>query len=106
MGRKTENTGFNCLQCENYVNPITKGTIRNHCPFCLRSIHVDNVPGDRANDCRGLMHPISVNNHSSKGWQIVHKCDKCGFEGKNMVTDDDDIDKITDIMRKAGFGQK
>ncbi|MCL2236487.1 MAG: RNHCP domain-containing protein [Defluviitaleaceae bacterium] len=105
MGRKTENSSFNCISCGKYVDAIKKGTIRNHCPFCLRSVHVDNVPGDRANDCHGLMRPIAITSHSAKGWQILHKCEKCGYEGKNRLADDDDMDKITEIMRDAGLGK-
>ena len=30
-------------------------TSRNHCPFCLWSLHVDENPGDRACECGGEM---------------------------------------------------
>ena len=99
MGRKTENSGFVCANCGNDVAPIAKGSIRNHCPSCLSSLHVDEEIGDRQSDCGGIMHPTAIEYHSKKGWQILHKCQKCGFARKNMTADDDDIDKIAKIMR-------
>ncbi|MCL2854867.1 MAG: RNHCP domain-containing protein [Defluviitaleaceae bacterium] len=103
MGRKTENSDFKCINCGTDVAAIKKGTIRNHCPFCLHSVHIDNVPGDRANNCHGIMCPAGIVSHSAKGWQIVHKCKKCGFEGRNRLADDDDMDKVAEIMRKAAL---
>jgi len=101
MARKTENTGFACINCGAAVPPIKSGTIRNHCPHCLHSQHVDMDIGDRLCDCRGLMRPIAVELHSKKGQQIVHKCKVCGFSRKNMAADDDDMDAILEIMREA-----
>jgi len=103
MARKTENTGFACLNCNENVTEIKKGTIRNHCPFCLFSVHLDIVPGDRASECSGLMRPVSVVSHSKKGWQIVHKCDSCGHEQPNLKADDDDIDVLGSIARAAAL---
>ena len=102
MGRKTENTGFTCINCGVDVPPIPSGTIRNHCPCCLFSLHVDEDIGDRLCDCRGLMVPQSIETHSKKGMQILHKCRKCGFERKNMLAHDDDIEIVVKIMRERG----
>ncbi len=105
MGRKEENTGFICRHCGREVLPISSGSYRNHCPFCLYSLHVDIVPGDRASDCGGLMEPIRIVYNSNKGYQIVHRCLKCGFERSNMICEDprqpDDINAITRLMRQA-----
>ena len=60
MARPTENTGFICLNCTKIIKKLTNGSYRNHCPYCLYSLHLDNQPGDRANKCRGLMEPISL----------------------------------------------
>jgi DNA-directed RNA polymerase subunit RPC12/RpoP len=99
MGRKAENSGFECLNCNAAVDAIKKGTIRNHCPHCLYSLHLDILPGDRACACRGLMAPVSIEHNSQKGWQVLHRCKICGHEGKNIVADDDNTDKIAEIMR-------
>ena len=101
MGRKTENSGFACANCRAIVDAIKKGTIRNHCPFCLYSLHVDIEIGDRQSDCGGLMAPIGMENHSQKGWQIVQKCTLCGHVRKNMMALDDDVDVVAKIMREA-----
>ena len=103
MGRKTENAGFICINCGADVPPIKSGTIRNHCSWCLYSLHVDLDIGDRLCHCRGLMQPISIEPHSKKGRQILHKCVKCGFERKNMTADDDNLDVILEIMRISAF---
>ncbi|MDR2166312.1 MAG: RNHCP domain-containing protein [Clostridiales bacterium] len=104
MARKVENTGFDCLNCGETVAAIEKGTIRNHCPFCLYSLHLDILPGDRACDCRGIMRPIAIEPHSQKGLQILHECEKCGLRGRNIVADDDCREEIAEIMRRAAFG--
>ena len=43
--------------CENCGAKVSKSdyTARDHCPLCLYSKHVDINPGDRANNCKGLM---------------------------------------------------
>jgi DNA-directed RNA polymerase subunit RPC12/RpoP len=98
MSRKTENTGFVCEHCGRIVRPLTNGSCRNHCPFCLYSKHVDLTPGDRRNGCRGLMAPIALRHKSGKGFQIFHRCLRCGAEGANKVAQDttqpDDIEEL------------
>lgn len=104
MSHKTENTGFICKHCGKKVLPLTDGSYRNHCPFCLYSLHIDITPGDRACECGGLMEPIKIIYNSKKGYQIVHRCQKCGFERNNKISEDsrqpDDINVITAIMRQ------
>lgn len=58
---------------------------RNHCPFCLWSLHVDINPGDRANECRGELEPISATPDPKKGYVITHKCTKCGALSRNKA---------------------
>lgn len=77
-------TGFTCLHCGREVPPLIK-TSRNHCPYCLWSLHVDILPGDRANDCGGLLEPISVLPDAKKGYVILHKCQKCGELRRNKA---------------------
>ena len=69
--------GFVCLHCGRTVPPLGY-TSRNHCPFCLWSLHVDVLPGDRANPCRGLLRPVKTEPDPKKGFVIVHRCEKCG----------------------------
>ena len=69
--------GFTCLHCGREVPPLGY-TSRNHCPFCLWSLHVDVLPGDRANPCGGLLRPVKTEPDPKKGFVIVHRCEKCG----------------------------
>ena len=78
MTRAIQNVGFICMQCGKEVLPLTNGSYRNHCPRCLYSKHVDERPGDRRNLCHGLMKPIGLRFNSKKGYQLIHKCTRCG----------------------------
>ena len=90
--------GFVCANCGLEVLPLGY-TSRNHCPRCLCSLHVDNLPGDRANPCRGLLRPIRVEPDPKKGYVIIHRCDKCGALSRNRAANEakvqpDDIDLL------------
>ena len=102
MSRKQENTGFVCLRCGRAVLPLSNGSYRNHCPFCLFSRHVDKAPGDRREVCGGLMKPVGVRYKPGKGYQIFHRCLKCGAERANKAavntTQPDDIEALARIM--------
>lgn len=87
MARQEENTGFACANCGEMVLALTNGSYRNHCPFCLYSLHVDHKPGDRENKCRSLMRPVSLTYKSKKGWQILHECEKCRQISVNKIAE-------------------
>ena len=82
--------------CENCGKKVSKlgYTSRDHCPHCLYSKHVDNMPGDREAECRGLLKPIQVELDSKKGYVIKYKCEKCGEIRKNKSAIDDDKDLL------------
>ena len=80
---KNDNS-FICANCGKEVEPLGYSS-RNHCPFCLWSLHVDVNPGDRANECRGKLEPIQVIPDAKKGFIIVHKCTKCGEIRRNKA---------------------
>ncbi|MBQ3408367.1 MAG: RNHCP domain-containing protein [Clostridia bacterium] len=84
---------FVCENCGKNV-PKLNYTSRNHCPFCLYSKHVDINPGDRSEDCHGLLEPIGIEISSKKGYVIVFKCKKCGNIRKNKAANDDNMDLI------------
>ena len=73
---------FICAHCGKEVQPLGY-TSRNHCPFCLWSVHLDINPGDRAAGCGGLMEPVSAEPDPRKGYIITHKCTKCGAVRRN-----------------------
>lgn len=90
-----KNESFICLNCREEVLPAEK-TCRNHCPLCLWSLHVDDIPGDRACSCRGLMEPIKLED-GKKGFSIVHRCTSCKMVKRNKVLPDDDWDKVIEL---------
>ena len=102
--RFTKNdSGFVCAHCGRTVEPLGY-TSRNHCPFCLWSLHVDVMPGDRANTCGGGMEPVSVLCDPKKGYVIIHRCTRCGELRRNKAATEapvqpDDIELIFEIMR-------
>ncbi|MSP56847.1 MAG: RNHCP domain-containing protein [Myxococcales bacterium] len=77
---------FRCQHCDRDV-PVGGRRPRDHCPWCLHSLHVDIVPGDRAAGCGGLLVPSGVE-PSAKGLDILYRCDRCGAARKNRVLDD------------------
>ena len=92
---------FICAHCGKEVLPLGY-TSRNHCPFCLCSLHVDINPGDRANSCAGILRPISAQPDPKKGYIIIHKCDKCGAICRNKAAHEakvqpDDMDLIISL---------
>ena len=90
--------GFVCLNCGRDVSPLGY-TSRNHCPYCLCSLHVDVLPGDRANTCRGIQRPVAVEQSSKKGYVVVYKCDKCGATTRNKSAEDDDFEELLNIAK-------
>lgn len=99
MGRRFthRNEGFSCLLCAHLVAPL-KGSCRNHCPKCLSSMHVDINPGDRANECKGLMQPVQIV-MKTDSQILVHRCTVCGHLQRNRIAVDDDLEKVLEIMR-------
>ena len=88
--------GFVCVVCGNKVEPL-KYSSRDHCPNCLCSLHVDINPGDRLNECKGIMKPISITQNSKKGYIIQYKCQKCGQVHNNKVAEDDSFKTILSV---------
>jgi DNA-directed RNA polymerase subunit RPC12/RpoP len=76
--------GFLCAHCGREVAPLGY-TSRNHCPFCLWSLHVDVMPGDRQNPCRAPMRPLFAEPDARRGYIITHECTVCGEETKTVI---------------------
>ena len=94
---------FNCINCGKKVDKL-KYTSRDHCNSCLHSVHVDIFPGDRSNECQGLLVPINVIQNTKKGQVIIYKCNKCGKEVRNIVAEDDDRETIYKVVEKFSKG--
>lgn len=70
----------------------------NHCSICLYSKHVDINPGDRLNDCKGLMEPVSLEKKGDDFF-IIHKCLTCGEKKKNKVKKGDNFNKLVELSK-------
>lgn len=79
------NEAFDCAHCGLAVAPAPGSAVRNHCPACLHSLHVDgDVPGDRAADCGGEMAPVRAEQRDG-GWRIEQACARCGHRRWNRL---------------------
>ena len=87
-GRKVKKLGYSC---------------RNHCPYCLYSKLVDNMPGDRQEECHGKLKPVGVELDSKKGYVIIFKCEKCGKIRKNKAAKDDNMDLIIKLSAEHNY---
>ena len=99
------NSSFVCSSCAAEVLPLENGSVRNHCPKCLSSLHVDEFPGDRASECGGLLEAVGVEHSGKKGWIVIHKCQRCGEIKRNKAALDDpvspdDFELIVQLSKK------
>ncbi len=99
------NEGFVCEQCGATVEPGTRGVLRNHCPQCLFSQHVDVQPGDRKATCGGLMRPVQAY-YLSQRTVLVHECTRCRTRRENRAAlapcaEPDNLELILKLMKNA-----
>ncbi|MFW5744332.1 MAG: RNHCP domain-containing protein [Spirochaetota bacterium] len=93
--------GFTCAHCGRLVPEQSPGTSqRNHCPFCLWSVHVDIRPGDRASLCRAPMEPIALWASEGDELRILHRCTGCGVIKPNRVAGDDSEEAIDALVAR------
>ena len=85
--------------CEHCGTEVKGDGYTNHCPHCLYSKHVDINPGDREEDCGGLMEPVDLELKDGK-YIIVHRCQRCGFVRRNKVDEGDNFNAVIDLSRK------
>ena len=90
---------FKCKNCGKSVSMDAPGTHhRNHCCYCLCSLHLDNTPGDRKATCGGLMRPIGKTYKKDGEEMIVHQCEKCGAIRKNRIAGDDSFKLVEELI--------
>ncbi len=104
---------FRCSFCGEWVEGgMSFGTKhRNHCPFCLKSIHLDYKSGDRKADCRGEMIPIGlifkkegIDKYGKKRQgelMIVHRCKECKKISINRIAGDDKSKEILKVLENS-----
>lgn len=93
---------FICENCGKKVEKLRYSS-RNHCNYCLHSKHVDQNPGDRQEECHGILEPIDIQIDSKKGYVIIYKCKKCGKIRKNKAAKDDSIDLIIKLSSNKKY---
>ena len=89
---------FICENCNQKVKKLNY-TARDHCPNCLYSKHLDINPGDRQNNCHGLLEPISIEKYKNT-YKIIYKCQKCNTIHKNIMANDDNYEEIIKLSTK------
>ena len=92
---KDEN--FICENCGKEVSKLNY-TARDHCPYCLYSKHVDIMPGDRENECKGKLKPIGIEKFKDT-YKIIYQCEKCHQLHKNVMAIDDNMDLIIELSK-------
>ncbi|MFH1412726.1 MAG: RNHCP domain-containing protein [bacterium] len=81
---------FKCKRCGAKING---NGYTNHCPHCLWSRHVDINPGDRNENCHGIMEPMTVE-QNGQDYYIIHQCQRCGIVRRNKISKEDDFDQV------------
>ena len=89
--------------CDNCGHAVTGSGYTNHCPACLWSKHVDVRPGDRAEQCGGLMEPLAVAG-KSREYRLLHHSLKCGLEKWNRAAKADDFEALLQIAARQSMG--
>ncbi len=105
---------FTCIHCNNYVSvdSLFSGVHnRNHCPFCLRSKHVDLFKaGDRLSACKAQMEPVGLTlKKTNKKYQrptqgelmLIHYCSDCGKISINRIAADDIAENIFEVFDRS-----
>lgn len=82
--------------CEHCGASVAGNGYTNHCPECLWSKHVDVYPGDRAEECKGMMEPIGQEIASGQH-DILYRCVKCKMERRNKVAKADNRDILATL---------
>lgn len=97
--RASEDETFKCKHCRRFIGALPSGGHhRNHCPFCLYSLHVDDRrTGDRQSTCRSRMQPIGSFQRRNGEHVLVHRCLGCDFERFNRIAADDDFDLVLSL---------
>jgi hypothetical protein len=110
--------GFHCLQCGVFItaDPAVSGVRnRNHCPYCLRSRHLDLFEaGDRLAACKAPMEPVALTfkrscnkyaRRDSGELMLVHQCQGCGKISINRIAADDVAETLMEVYENSlGLG--
>ncbi len=85
--------------CEHCGFVVEGNGYTNHCPRCLYSKHVDVFPGDRLEECGGLMEPIAYEKVNGRE-ALVQRCLTCGKTHRNRIQNEDVFEALLEVARK------
>lgn len=91
---------FICAHCGAEVGP-GGAVVRDHCPRCIFSIHIDEVPGDRAARCGGPLEPVGAELAHGR-WTLTWRCQRCGATRRNREHPDDDRAALAKLSARSG----
>jgi len=87
--------------CKNCGKETAGDGYTDHCPECLWGRHVDdNLPGDRASKCRGMMEPVRAIYQKGK-FRIYYVCQKCRHEFGVREGAGDNRDKLLELAGRV-----
>ena len=102
---------LNCGNCgQEFSLSVPKGTHRDHCPYCLYSVHIDNKPGDRNAWCGSGTHddwtpsklvPIKTITAKNGNFSIVYQCEKCNAKKVNKAAADDNSEELSKLPHES-----
>jgi len=114
-GTRVDTESFRCKCCGALVLRATyiSGVLnRNHCPYCLSSLHVDwQRAGDRMSACKGKMHPVGLalkrdNNKyaiDTGELMVIHLCEECGQVSANRIAADDYAETLLAVFEDTAL---
>jgi hypothetical protein len=105
---------FRCMHCHAIVScahVLSGVNNRNHCPYCLRSCHLDlYVGGDRLSACKALMKPIGLTMKKGRNkyqgdargeLMLIHGCVECKALSINRIAADDDSTTVISVFQES-----
>lgn len=84
--------------CEHCGAKVTGNGYTDHCPECLYGKHVDIFPGDRLEECHGLLKPVAL--LERKGVRsLEYQCQGCGEVVKNKLAENDSSEAVVRLAQ-------
>ena len=93
------------FSCENCSHVNTGDGYTNHCQKCLYSKHVDIFPGDRKEECGGIMPVTHVEKKGDK-YILTHTCDTCGQTSGDHFRPQDNFETLISYVVKGNKAQE
>ena len=83
--------------CENCSATTIGDGFTNHCSSCLTSKHVDIFPGDRKEECGGLM-PVTHVEKKGEKYTLTHTCTACKQQVGDNFRDSDSFEALISLV--------